>query len=239
MQVQTKAIVLASLKYGDSGLIVHCFTLESGMKSYMLRGLLKSKKGKLRPAYFQPLTQLELVASHSNKGALNSIKDASVYHSYTSLYSDFVKQSIVFFISEMLFNVVKEEEQNTDLYTFIETSINWVDLHDKVANFHIVFLMNLTRYLGFYPDDAFADATCFNLTDGVFTNESFLGPALVGEHLLLFKQVLGTKFDRAHMLSLNVHSRQAILDVLLKYYELHVVNFRRPKSIEVLKNLFV
>ena len=100
MQVQTKAIVLSSLKYGDSSLIVHCYTEKAGIKSYLLRGILKTKKGKLKPAYFQPLTQLELVASHSTKDSLNSIKDATIFSAYNDLYSNYVKQAIVFLLQK-------------------------------------------------------------------------------------------------------------------------------------------
>lgn len=238
MQVQTRAIVLNSLKYGDSSLIVHCYTQKAGAKSYLIRGVLKSKKGKLRAAYFQPLSQLELVASHSNKGALNSIKEATVYHTYDDLFTNYVKQSIVFFVSEMLYCSVKEEEQNENLYSYIETSLNWLDIHSNVSNFHIVFLVHLTRYLGFYPDVSFLEGAFFNLSDGIFTNQPFVGPKLSGEKLVLFKYVLGTKFDKAEELVLSGKSRQVILDILIEYYELHLVSFKKPKSIEVLKNLF-
>ena len=84
--VTTKAIVFSTIKYGDSSLIVKCFTQEEGVKTYMIRGVLKSKKGKLKAAYFQPLTPLLLVASHNNKGKLNSIKEAQVYYSFESIH---------------------------------------------------------------------------------------------------------------------------------------------------------
>lgn len=238
MQIHTKAIVLSSLKYGDSSLIVRCYTQKKGIKSYLLRSILKSKKGSLKAAYFQPLTQLELVASHSNKGALGSIKEARISFAYHSLYSDFVKQAIVFFVAEMLVISVQEEEENEDLFTYIETSLKWLDLHQNVSNFHFVFLINLTRYLGFYPDETGLNCLSFNLNEGVFTNDAFLGPSLQGEDLVLFKNVLGIKFDIAHELSLNVNSRQRLLEIIIEYYKLHLVNFRQPKSIEVLKNLF-
>jgi len=238
MQVRTKAIVLSSLKYSDSSLIVRCYTEISGIKSYLLRGVLKSKKGKLKPAYFQPLTQLELLAVHSPGESLNSIKEAGVYSTYIDIYSNYTKQAIVFFVAEMLSNSMKEEEENQDLYAYIETSLNWLDLHDTIPNFHLVFFTQLTKYLGFYPDDSKINGQFFNLSDGVFTDQLFPGPRLQGDELILFKTVLGTKFDTLHLLSLNVSSRQIIMDVLIQYYGLHLANFKKPKSIEVLKNLF-
>ncbi|MEM7380297.1 MAG: recombination protein O N-terminal domain-containing protein, partial [Bacteroidota bacterium] len=102
MQVTTKAIVFSSLKYGDTSLIVKAFTASDGLKSYLLKGVLASKKGKLKAAYFQPLMQLELVAFHKNKGTLERIREAKVYYPYSSVYQDLTKNAIVLFLSEML-----------------------------------------------------------------------------------------------------------------------------------------
>ena len=78
--VATKAIVLSSLKYSDSSLIVKCYTQKEGLKAYLIRGILKPKKGGLKVAYFQPLTQLNIVASHNTKGTLNAIKEVQVFN---------------------------------------------------------------------------------------------------------------------------------------------------------------
>tara|TARA_B100000809_G_scaffold266794_1_gene331663 strand:+ start:37825 stop:38544 length:720 start_codon:yes stop_codon:yes gene_type:complete len=238
MQVQTKAIVLSSLKYGDTSLIVRCYTEKAGVKSYMLRSVLKTKKGKLRPAYFQPLSQLDLIATHSNKGTLNSIKEARISYAYGSMYSDYVKQSIVYFIAEMLSNSVQEEEGNEPLFSYIETSLKWLDLHEHVANFHFIFLINLTKFLGFYPDELSAHNFSFDMKEGVFTDKAFVGPCLTGNDLTLFKSLLGIKFDMSNELSFNVNSRQRLLEIIIEYYELHLTGFRKPKSIQVLKKLF-
>ena len=155
MIVNTPAIVLSALKYGEADLIVKCYTLKSGLKTYMLRGILKSKKGKLKTSLFQPLTQLELVASHKDKGSLEYLKEAKILQPYKSLHTHMVKSAMVMFLSEMLKNTIQEEEENENLYTFLEYSINWMDTHAEIANFHLLFLLKLTRFLGFYPDENF------------------------------------------------------------------------------------
>ena len=131
MIVNTPAIVLSALKYGEADLIVKCYTLKSGLKTYILRGILKSKKGKLKPSLFQPLTQLELVASHKDKGSLEYLKEAKILQPYKSLHTHMVKSAMVMFLSEMLKNTIQEEEENENLYTFLEYSINWMDTHLK------------------------------------------------------------------------------------------------------------
>lgn len=238
MQVTTKAIVFSAIKYGDSSLIVRCYTELSGLKTYMLRGVLKSKKAKIKPAYFQPLSQLELTASHNNKGNLNSVKDARIVYAYESIYTDFVKQSLVFFLSEILSNTVREEEGSAELFSFLSTSFKWLDLHDKIANFHICFLLNLSKYLGFYPDVSNKNLSYFDLKEGAYSDTIPFGEFLSGMDLRLFNSVLGINFDKIINVSFNVKERQRLLEIIIKYYELHLVGLKRLKSIDILKELF-
>ena len=140
----TKAIVINSIKYGDTSLIATCYTENCGLKSYMLKGVLKAKKAKIKTAYFQPLMQLNLTANHNNKGSLNSIREIEVVNFYHSIYSDIKKQSIALFLSEILYYTIKEEEQNASLFMYLETSLLWLDTHEVVSNFHLLFLLNLS-----------------------------------------------------------------------------------------------
>ncbi len=238
MQVTTNAIVLSSLKYGDSSLIVKAITASDGVKSYMLKGILSSKKGKLKPALFQPLTQLELVANHRNKGTLERIQDAKVHHPYQSLHTDMAKSAMTLFLAEMLGNCIHEEEQNQGLFAFLEASLQWMDAHDDIANFHIYFLLELTKYLGFYPDTNHLEAACFDLLEGGFTDTPSLNPILTGENLLYFKTFLGINFDRIHTIRMRKANRQDLLKSLVLYFELHLQGFRKPKSLAILNEVF-
>ena len=236
--ITTKAIVLSSLKYSDSSLIVKCFTEEDGLKSYLLRGILKSKKGKLKAAYFQPLTLLKIEANHNLKGNLNSIKEARVSYPYKSIYKDFSKQSVVIFLSEILANSIQEEEKNSDLFNYIETAFMWLDVHDKIANFHLLFLLNLTRFLGFYPDTTNANNTGFNLLEGNFTNAITDKNVIHGNNIYQFKKLLGIHFDTIENVSFNKEERQVVLQIIIQYFKLHLGSFRNPKSLQVLETVF-
>lgn len=238
MQVNTKAIVLSSLKYGDTSLIVKAFTATSGIKSYMLKGVLASKKGKLKAAYFQPLTQLELTANHRDKGTLETIKEAKVYYHYQTLHTDIYKNAMTLFLSEMLANSIFEEEENDRLYNFIEASLQWLDAHDEISNFHIFFLLTLTKYLGFYPDASNINAPYFDLLEGGFTHTISLNPILQGENVLFFKTFLGINFDAIHTIKMKKTNRQQLLQSLVLYFELHLQGFRKPKSLAVLNKVF-
>lgn len=238
MLVHTKAIVITALKYSEADLIVKCFTLSSGLKTYLLRGILKSKKGKFKPSQFQPLTQLELVAKHKDKGSMEYLQDAKILKHYKELHTHIIKGAMVLFLSEIIRNSVQEEEQNEPLYYFLESSIDWLDNNNTVANFHLLFMLKLTRYLGFYPDDAGKDLPYFDLQEGTFHGQE-TGPYCVeGANLLFLKQFLGTNFDDTAEIKMNKTERSNFLGMLLAYYQLHLESFKKPKSLSVLNEIF-
>lgn len=238
MQVATKAIILTTLKYGDTSLIVKAFTQSDGIKTYLLKGVLASKKGKLKAAYFQPLTQLELVASHRNKGTLESIREAKVSYHYQTIHTQVAKNALTMFLAEMLGNAIHEEEANIPLYNYVETALQWLDMNDEVANFHLYFLMVLSKYLGFYPDTNHLEAPYFDLLEGEFVFKPSLNPIISGKNIGFFKQILGINFDELERIKMNKLERQEVLKSIVLYFELHLQGFRKPKSLAVLNQVF-
>jgi len=238
MQVTTKAIVLSSLKYGDTSLIVRAFTESDGLKSYLLKGVLASKKGKLKPAYFLPLMQLEIEAYHKNKGALESIREVKVAIPYKTLHTDIVKNSVVLFLAEMLGNSIHEQERDQGLFNYLEHGLQWLDAHALPPDFHILFLLNLSKYLGFYPDTSLQDLPFFDLQEGEFCQSPSFNPLIQSGILLDFKKFLGTNFDALWTIQLTKSNRRELLKMVILYYRLHVHGFREPKSLAVLNAVF-
>lgn len=238
MQVTTKAIVLTSIKYGDTSLIVKMYTQSNGIRSYILKGVLSSGKGRLKAAYFQPLAQLELVAVHKDRGSLEHIREVRANYHYQSLHTHIAKNAITFFLAEMLANSIHEEEPNDGLFHFLEATLQWLDSNDEFVDFHLCFLLSLTRYLGFYPDTKNMDFPCFDLLEGEFVKTESLNPVLVGEELLHFRRLLGVNFDTLRSIRLRKRDRQNLLKNLINYFELHLQGFRRPKSLAVLNDIF-
>jgi DNA repair protein RecO (recombination protein O) len=236
--VTTNAIVLSSLKYGDTSLIVKCYTQEEGVKTYLIRGVLKPKKSGLKAAYFQPLTQLRIVANHNSKNTLNSIKEVQVIHPYKTFHTDIVKQSVVLFLSEVLSNSIQEEEQNLALYEYLETAFIWLDVHDRVANFHLLFLLNLSGFLGFYPDTTEKNKKGFDLLEGVFSDNIHEKNVISKNDFYQFKKLLGIIFDTLEKVTYSKEERQLVLKVIIQYFKLHLDSFRNPKSLQVLETVF-
>ncbi|OAD90437.1 DNA repair protein RecO [Aequorivita soesokkakensis] len=238
MVVATKAIVFSAIKYSEADLIVSCFTEVSGVKSYLLRNILKSKKGKLKASYFQPLTHLELIADHKNKGTLEYIKEAKIFQPNQTLHTDIVKSGLVMFLSEMLKNCIREEEANTELYIFLEHSIQWLDRHTEIANFHIHFLLQLSMHLGFYPDASNSGAKYFNIMEGNFQAVNSSNYCLEGPQIENLKKFFEIDFQTLNTIKLSKKDRQALLELVLSYYSFHVQGYQKPKSLAVLNQLF-
>ncbi|WP_298314450.1 DNA repair protein RecO [uncultured Aquimarina sp.] len=238
MIVQTSAIVIHSLRYGESDLIVSLLTKTSGLRSYLLKGILKSKRGKIRSSLFQPLTLLEIEANHKDKGTLERIKEAKILIPYQSLHTDFVKSSLVFFLSEILKNTIQEEEVNEELFHYLETTFLWLDSNGNIGNFHISFLIKLTQYLGFYPDVSDISLPVFNMQDGCFQYDSSNVYCIEGSSVLMFKEFLGTTFEESMSIKMSRMARNEILSMLLVYFELHLHGFKKPKSLSILNEIF-
>lgn len=236
MLVKTKAIVLSSLRYQDKSLIVKCFTESDGIKSYYVRDAFTSKKSSQKTVYFRPLTILEIEASHKNKGTLEYFKEVRLAHSYYTITTDITKTTIAIFLSEMLHHSIKEEEKNQGLYSFLETALLWLDSHDEVANFHLILLLEITKFLGFYPDASQDGYSFFEMTGGIFVPYASISCLSVEESLLL-KRLMPLKFDN-NLKTFHVSERQQLLKILLDYYAFHLDGFKRPKSLEVLKEVF-
>ena len=237
MQVKTKAIVISSIKYQEKSLIVKCFTQSDGLKSYFVRDAFSSKKSSQKIAYFQPLTILEIEAVHKNKGTLEYFKDIKVASPFHSIHSNVFKSTIVMFISEILHHAIHEEEKNEPLFMYLETALQWLDNHDEISNFHLIMLLETTKYLGFYPDTVDINQKYFEMLEGVFTPLHAI-TSLTEHETDLFKKLIVLRFDNAYK-NFNVIERQLLLKILIDYYSLHLEGFKKPKSLEILKEVFL
>lgn len=238
MFIKTQAVVISSLKYNDTDLIVKCYTKALGSVSFMVKGVLKSKKGKYRVSMFQALNLIDIEMNHRNKGQLEYFKDVQFSNHLNNLQSNVYKSSLVIFLSEILKSVIIEEEQNERLFDFIKSKILYLEDASKYANFHISFILDLTSFLGFYPRISDDDSeNYFNLSEGLF--QGFESPyTLNQEYSRWFSILLKNDFKSNQNIQLTKNQRHEILNLLMNYYELHIENFKPPRSLEVIKQVF-
>lgn len=234
----SKALVISTTKYGENDLIANCLLEELGLQTFMLKGILKSKRGALRPAHFQLLMQLNVEIAPQKKSAktINYLKNVQVAYAYKTLYSNPVKQSILFFLSELLKKIIQtEKEPNKNFFDYITTALKWLDLNEKTAHFHLVFMIKLTRFLGFFPNTKNIKNDYFDMSAGDFSAQNTGGEYhLCKTQTSDLKKLINCDFES----DLNFLSHKSELtEMLCNYFKLHLQGFQTPKSIGVLKML--
>ena len=234
-----QGIVLQSIRYGDTSLIVKVFTRNLGLRSYMVKGAF-NRNSKSRAALFQNLHLINYVeASRPNKGSLGYLKDVQLSTVYQSIPFVMNKSAILMYVSELLSKTIIEQEQNEALFDFIVRSLLWLDLVEQdYANFPLFFTLELTRHLGFYPKSNHETGYCFDMMEGLFAHDLPVHPYYFDtENAQLLAQMLNVSIDEACRIPLRVSQRRELLDGLIMFMRLHAPVMNDFHSHEVLKTV--
>lgn len=239
MLQKTRGIVLHSLKYGDNGLITTIYTEAFGRMSFILQGI----RGKKSPVKANILSQLSLIGmevDYKPGRELQRVREVKSIFPFGSIPYVMIKSSLAFFLSELLYKVLKEEESHPELFDFLFRSIQVLDLmEDGISNFHLLFLIQLSRYLGFAPTNNYSEESqIFDLIAGKFI---FLPPVhpwfLKFPESLNFSRLLGMNYQNAREFKPDKVLRNLLLQTLLDFYGLHLGSKLNLKSWEILKEL--
>jgi DNA repair protein RecO (recombination protein O) len=235
-----KGVVLHTTPYGDGKLIVDAFTEQRGRTSLLAKRP-RSRKAGAGPGTFMPLALLEMEAEVRPTRSLLEIKEARWGYPFRSLPFHPVKCALGLFLAEFLRHALREGDDSEALYAYLEAAIQWLDRAERpVANFHLVFLMKLTRFLGLLPNtEEFVRGCWFDLRAAQFVALKPLHPdALSPDEAEKMAQLVRLNFETMHLFAMNRTERGRCLEVILLYYRLHVPEFGELKSVEVLKELF-
>lgn len=227
------------IKFSDSSIIAHIYTEYAGRQSFLIQGV-RTKTTSKKINLLQPMFILDLEVYHRPGRELQKVKELRVKTVYTSLPYHPVKTAITLFLAELLYKVLKEQESNPSLFSFLENSLEKLDvMEEEVSNFHLVFMLQLIRYLGFVPTNNYSKENCvFDLQNGIFINTPPLHPHYLGPELAEhFSRLLGNGYRDKHQ-AMNSVLRSKMLDSILQYYSLHLTGMERFKSIEVLREVF-
>lgn len=241
MEINTRGIVLRVVKYNDNYNIVDLYTENLG-KCAALVSIPKTSKAKIKNSFFQPLFLLDLVLTRKSSRGLFKVKDIRFDVTPQSIPYNPYKSSIAFYIAEFLYYVVQEEESNEALFSYLYHSISWLDsCTDNYANFHLVFLMHFTLFLGLYPNiDDYVMGDYFDLLNGCFTSikpldhANYIKPIEANRIQILMRM----NYDNMSLFKLSRLERGVILDYLTSYYKIHIPNLPDLKSLGILKELF-
>lgn len=249
-----RGIVLRTVKYGENGYVVDMYTSNRGRMSFDAKRTTSrqasSRSSRVRPSVILPLSLIEFECNIHGQQSLPSARNIQPYHTFTSLHFNPVKVSIIMFLSECLSGLLKEGGANQLLYQYIEDSIKWLDYAETgYANFHLVFLMRLTRFIGVFPN---IDQSDLSMTPKPHTlllyydllNSEYQGSQPQHRHYLkpaearVIPYLLHMSYENMHLYSMNRRQRYRCLEVIIEYYMLHLPGFREPKSLEVLQDVF-
>ncbi|MEJ1236557.1 DNA repair protein RecO [Chryseolinea sp. T2] len=217
---KTRGIVFRFTRYGETSIIVSIFTELFGLQSYIVNGV-RSASARNKIALYQPLTLLELVVYHRPNANINRIKELRCVHPYQTITSDVRKSAIAIFLNELMNKTIKEESHAGDLCSFLINSLIVLDtLGDRAENFHLLFMIKLSRLLGF----------------GAFNTNEVLGVRVVDEAT---EQLLDTMLDADYdaVLSISNDRRRELLDLMIKFYGDHIENLGEMRSLHVLKEV--
>lgn len=240
MEMKTRAVVLRAIKYGEAQMIVDLFARAMGRVSFICH-LPKTNKGKVRKQFFQPLTVLDLSFDYRPNISLQHFRDIRIAVPFTSIPFDPYKLSISLFLTEFLDYTLRNEQRNEPLYDYVENSLLWLDsVEEQFANFHLVFMMRLTRFIGFFPNLTDGrDQTWFDLRNGAFVlqrplHPDYLEPAEASKINLLMRMT----YDNMHRFRMSRDERNRAAEIIITFYRLHVPGFPEMKSLPVLRELF-
>ena len=235
MQQKTNGIILQNTKYQDKKNILKIYTLQQGIQSYVVN-ISHSKKSKITAAHVTSLNQIEFIEQVKKTRSIQLISDIHVSYIYQNLFSNPVKNTIAIFLNEVLLKALREQPDNTELYQFIAESLIVFDNQDyEASNFHLHFLVELSKYLGFYPNNNYSKSNClFDIQDGNFKAQTPHHLFYADSELSFY---LSELLDNKSNFTCKAKTRSDLLNLLVTLYRLHIPGFGEIKSIQILKEI--
>jgi DNA repair protein RecO (recombination protein O) len=239
----TRGIVLRTVKYGETSIIVTIFTELFGIQSYLVNGVRTStKKGSGKANLFQPAAILDLTVYHNELKNLQRLKEFKWAHLLQNIFSDIRKNAVAVFMVELLTKCLKQPEANPNLFYFVEDCFIQLDQSTDtvVANLPLFFALHLAVFFGFRISDDYSETNCFlDLQEGNFTDERPHHPHfLEDKQANVTSQILRTiQPEELAEIRLNHDFRRNLLFSYETYYALHITDFGRMKTLPVLKEL--
>jgi len=238
--IRSRGIVLHSLRYGDSQVIVSIFTELAGTVSFIVRQPRSGRRG-VKASAWQALSLVEVAWESRLNANIQKAKELTLWQPWRSLPFEPTKAAVSLFLGEFLSHALRSEQENQTLFEFMVNSLSWFDESEEhFTNFHIVFLLHLTRFLGFLPNvDDWHEGSLFDLQGAMFVDEVpthiyYLNP----EEAALVPKFLRMNIRSMQAVGLNGAMRHRALEIVEEFYRLHIPEFPELRSLEVLTEVF-
>lgn len=228
MLQKTRGIALSYIRYRETSIIARVYTEEFGLQSYIVNSVRTAKSKHNRIALFQPLTLLEMVVYYKSDRDLTRLSEVKTNYPFQSLPFDVGKSTIAMFVTEMLNKVLKEETGSPVLFRFLMESVVFLEeAKANYENFHLIFLLKLSFFLGFGPESAREFESQLRENAYPFLPDEEMDTALN----TMLRKPFGTpiKLDRS--------ARNELADALVAYYHIHIDSLGEVKSLPVLREV--
>ena len=235
-------IALRTIKYDDRRSIVTAWSAERGRVGFLVPAG-ASREARRRRALMMPMSLFEGEADVRPGRDLLSLRDLRPSRVLSSLSFNPAKAVVAMFLAEVLEKALRDTPPEPLLTDFIFSSVEALDSVDRpvgVANFPLVFLFRLGRFLGIEPDTgSWSPGKVFDLTGGRFRSSAPTQGRWIGADEARVVWLLGRlDYDKASRLGLPRALRRQALDTILEYYTIHYTNLSDLKSLPVVKEIF-
>ena len=220
MTYKTKGIVLNFIKFKESSIICKIFTESFGLQSYIVNGVRSSNKTKM--SLFQPLTILDLVVYNKSSVNIQRLKEMKIDVIYMTNHTDIKKISVCIFLSELLSKILSNEPNQNQKFNFLYNSFLIYDgLEKNIKNFHIQFLLKLTKFFG------------FQISDSSQITKAYLNKKEQNDFVMDC-----ISMDYNSKIHSNYSERNDVLNSLIIYFSQSLGVNIKLKSLQVLKEVF-
>lgn len=247
MLLTTQGLVLHTTKYAETSIIAKVFTRELGLCSYIVKGV-RSTNGRTKQNLLQPLSHLEMTVYNNPQKQLQYIKEMRSVSPASHINSDGVRMALLFFMDEVLYKSLKENEPNPQLFDYVSEELRTLALPTlpptHAASFPIRFLLHTAHYIGIEPLNNYSShEPLFNLKEGRFLSSPSQLSTATNPNIDYFLDINASAYihhylsatqHRSPLPQLSANQRTATLNNLIEYYHVHLSDFKNFKSHEVL-----
>ncbi|MEG1555588.1 MAG: DNA repair protein RecO [Bacteroidales bacterium] len=232
MLVKTKGVVLHKTRYSETSIIVKIYTEQLGTRSFIVKNVF-SKKNRLHISQFAPLSMLELCFDNKNHHSLLFLKEINRYYHFTLIPFDIARNSILIFYNELLYKLLSDAGEDSLLFDFIETEMMKLDMASiNTTDLHLKFMVNLSKILGFFPQNNFSDKQCyFSIEEAQFVRYNTANEAIISKEASEFLHLIMS--GKEEVIPPKI-IRNELLIALIAYFQIHNEQIKKIESIEIL-----
>ncbi|MDR2466594.1 MAG: DNA repair protein RecO [Prevotellaceae bacterium] len=229
-----RGIVLNQINYRDNLDIVYLYSDERGRRTCLL-----NRRKRMRR--LAPLSLIDFESSGREKSEMQHIKEYVFSPLLPDIAADARKSAIAMFSAEFLYKVLREEEANPSLFLFLDASVRILEfLAEGVANFHLHFMVQLAKHLGFSIPFNKAAGKYFDIKLCEFArlkppHPQFFDP----ENTRILAALLDLSSDCLGEIKLSGSQRTAFANLMLNFYSFRFDHHINLKSADVLHEIFL